>query len=46
LSAKYSAEIDLQLERLAQVTSTGIVEFNSLVGGADLPAVEVPRIDS
>jgi photosystem II stability/assembly factor-like uncharacterized protein len=46
LSAKYSAEIDLQLERLAQVTSTGIVEFNSLVGGADLPAVEVSGIDS
>jgi hypothetical protein len=41
LSAKYSAEIDVQVERLNEVLSGGLEEFNDLMRSAALPAVEV-----
>jgi photosystem II stability/assembly factor-like uncharacterized protein len=41
LSAKYSAEIDAQVERLAEVLANELETFNALMGGADLPAVEI-----
>jgi photosystem II stability/assembly factor-like uncharacterized protein len=41
LFAKYSSQADDQLERLDEVMTTGLEEFNAQIGAADLPAVEV-----
>lgn len=41
LSARYTGEIDAQLERLDDVLGGDLVEFNDLMAEADLPAVEV-----
>ncbi|MFZ0014342.1 MAG: glycosyl hydrolase [Acidimicrobiia bacterium] len=41
LTAKYSEEIDDQLEVLAGVLESDLTEFNTLMAAADLPAIEV-----
>ena len=41
LSARYSAEIDAQLDRMGEVLSHELEEFNDLMRAAQLPAVEV-----
>jgi hypothetical protein len=43
LSAKYSGEIDVQLERLDEVLGKDLKGFNTLMRRAKLPAVEVKR---
>ena len=44
LSAKYSAEIDVQVERLNEALSGDLEEFNDLMRSAALPAVEVRQV--
>jgi photosystem II stability/assembly factor-like uncharacterized protein len=43
LTAKYSGEIDTQLERLEELLAGDLDEFNALMADSDLPAVEVDR---
>jgi hypothetical protein len=41
LSARYSGEIDAQLERFEEVLAGELEDFNALMATAELPAVEV-----
>jgi hypothetical protein len=41
LAAKYSGEIDEELERLADVLAGDLARFNELMAAAELPAIEV-----
>ena len=41
VAAKYSAEINEQLDLLESVLDTDVAEFNALMSGADLPAIQV-----
>ena len=43
VAAKYSSEIDKELAKLDDVLATELVEFNSLISLASLPAVQPPR---
>jgi hypothetical protein len=41
LSARYSGEIDAQLDRFEEVLAGDLEDFNALMVTAELPAVEV-----